>query len=187
MPTSLAAKIAGSIAGSPSNENMRRRASQQQIERIMGLVSDNPEVTPIFDDGPVGSGGVTIRAGSPTRRTQSNPSSTGQTVVSIQGGTLPNDFDDETDLDGALMGVTSGALRVNPHLEPPAFRVPGILDAPFSSGAIPKGDEQKLLLGDGGLSGGTDEGSEASRSSVATAGVVRDVVDPNKEDLQNYS
>ncbi|KAI9331339.1 hypothetical protein BDR26DRAFT_870344 [Obelidium mucronatum] len=185
VPTSLSGRFGRSGVGlSPSIENLQRRASSQrieQIERLMSLVSDNPEVTPVFDDIPTPQPGaaspsVVVTPSSPSR-TLSTGNAPGAPAGSLSIAIHPIggsgvDYDDDTDTDN----LENNLGRPNPHLEPPAFRVPGILDAPFASGAIPKGDEQKLLLGNGSL----DESSDESGSTHT-------ILDAATEDLQNYT
>ncbi|KAJ3029101.1 UNVERIFIED_CONTAM: hypothetical protein HDU68_000140 [Siphonaria sp. JEL0065] len=192
MPTILGGRLGGAGSG-PSVENLQRRASQRGIERIMSIVSDDPEVTPVFEDAPESaalvSPSIAVTPASPGRRNVSSGSVNGPTIAIHpigSSGSVIVDYDDDTEMDHpeSGSGTSSFSLRPSPHLEPPAFRVPGILDAPFASGAIPKGDEQKLLLGDG-VSGSMDESSEESRNS---GGMNRGVVlDATKEDLQNYT
>ncbi|KAJ3022323.1 UNVERIFIED_CONTAM: hypothetical protein HDU68_009203 [Siphonaria sp. JEL0065] len=192
MPAVLSGRLG--VAGSgPSVENLQRRASQRGIERIMSIVSDDPEVTPVFEDTPESSvllsPTIAVTPASPGPRNFSSRSANGPTIaihpIGASGSVLV-DYDDDAEMDQPEngSGTSSSSLRPSPHLEPPAFRVPGILDAPFASGAIPKGDEQKLLLGDG-TSGSLDESSEESRNSGGTSRVV--VLDATKEDLQNYT
>ncbi|KAJ3123092.1 hypothetical protein HK100_011729 [Physocladia obscura] len=161
-----------------------KRASQR-IEQIMSIVSDNPVVTPLFEDSPAPSYSSHYRhhsrSGSSSRinsRTDAVSPSTRVTFADV-AQILE---DDDSDVENA-----AGYSRENPHLEPPAARVPGILDAPFVSGAIPKGDEQRLLLGDAAAvpSQGFDENSDSSRFNTVVASSRSD--DATGEDLQNYT
>ncbi|KAJ3388155.1 hypothetical protein HDU84_000235 [Entophlyctis sp. JEL0112] len=182
--------------------SLMRRASQRRIEQIMSIVSDDPEVTPLFDDPPAGANGTAV--GSPSSqylRPGSNAAtSTGaQAAAPLAAADGANEMSEST---STRLSIGGGpAIDANPHIEPPTTRVPGILDAPFVSGAIPKGDEQRILLGGSGMrqppprrSGGGGGGgggrprleSIDEAASVVGANGTDDSADDG-EDLQNFT
>ncbi|KAJ3205328.1 hypothetical protein HDU82_005267 [Entophlyctis luteolus] len=181
--------------------SLMRRASQRRIEQIMSIVSDDPEVTPLFDDPPAGANGTAV--GSPSSqylRPGSNAAtSTGaQAAAPLAAADGANEMSEST---STRLSIGGGpAIDANPHIEPPTTRVPGILDAPFVSGAIPKGDEQRILLGGSGMrqppprrSGGGGGGGGRPRlesideaASVVGANGTDDSADDG-EDLQNFT
>ncbi|KAI8608288.1 hypothetical protein BC830DRAFT_1174544 [Chytriomyces sp. MP71] len=132
--------------------NLHRRASER-IEAIMSIVSENPDAAaPVFDDET-----SIVLAPTAARR---------ESTISLSM---------DAHLDGADEEDEDLGSAPSPHLEPPSTQVPGILDAPFASGAIPKGDEQQLLLGE-----------DEARTDGAAATTAR-VLESAKEDLQNYT
>ncbi|KAJ3409142.1 hypothetical protein HDU80_002772 [Chytriomyces hyalinus] len=148
--------------------SLHRRASER-IEAIMSIVSENPDAeASVFEDESSIVLGPTLPQQQLEQQSQRRDSSSSfnidQHVVDTHG---PEDDSDE-DVNGAP----------SPHLEPPATRVPGILDAPFASGAIPKGDEQMLLLG--------EDTTVAVGEDARSLGGFK-ILETVKEDLQNYT